>query len=786
MVLASLLALLATRSVDTTRVVLVATADLHGYVTAWDYAQNAALPGGLVRAATVVDSLRSRYPGQVVLLDAGDALQGTALAAYFGDVRNRRPHPVVDAMSMLGYDAATPGDHDFDFGLDRFRQAIVDASFPWVSANLRVLPEDTLALKPYTVVRRGPVRIAVTGFLTPGVMVWHRDLLRGHYQVDPIERDAGRWVREMRHDADLVVVLSHSGIADPSSYDTTGVGAESAAWRFATGPDRPDVVVVGHSHGAITDSVLGGVHFVQPQPFARGLAVVEIDLAQGSGGWRPVRIASHPVSLDGVRPADRMVRRLAEPHSLTLDWVSTVVGEAKGRFSAAAARVEDTPLVRFILEVERQATGAQLAATPVVDLRAAIEPGEITLGELYRLSPGEQRLQVVRITGEQLKAYLEQCAWYFYADSTGLVAPNRFVSGDDYDLVGGVEYSIDLSRPLNSRVTRLTYRDRPVAPGDSFTLALSDYRRQGGGRFTMFAGAPVVAERSDPIRDLLVADVRRRKVLDPASFAGAGWRLEPEAAAARARALFVRQPAPAAPAPEPVAQPPALPPRPVSPEEQAARETAERERLQAEFSERGPLATLILPAEPGQGRSLPRLLADAFRTALRADVAVLTYAEVGAPLPAGPIASRDVTAATAGTERLLSLAMRGDEVRALLENLVAGGQPCCELSGLRVQFDPRRKAFERVRRVESLNGEELRKDRTYRVALSSRLVTADSQFALGASRCRAGAGCAEPGRLARWTVVWYDHSPADALRDYLRLLPQPVRPPDDPRLIVSP
>src|SRR5262245_19514304 len=134
-----LLLALSTAPADTVRVVLVATTDIHGYVTDWDYLPNNSLPGGLTWPVTPVDSLRQKYPGQVVVVDGGDAVQGSVLAAYYGREVTRDPHPVIEAMNLLGYDAATPGDHDFDFGVETFQRALAASSFKWVSGNLRVL-----------------------------------------------------------------------------------------------------------------------------------------------------------------------------------------------------------------------------------------------------------------------------------------------------------------------------------------------------------------------------------------------------------------------------------------------------------------------------------------------------------------------------------------------------------------------------------------------------------------------------------------------------------------------
>src|SRR5918999_3107608 len=169
--------LAAAQAPDTAHVVLVATTDVHGRATAWDYLADTPAPGGLTLVATLVDSLRRRYPGQVVVLDAGDLLQGNAFAAYHARPGRRGPNPIVEAMNLTGYDAATPGNHDFDWGVPELERALADAAFPYVSANVFLLPRDSLLVSPFRVLRRGPIRVAVTGFTTPGVMLWDRDQL---------------------------------------------------------------------------------------------------------------------------------------------------------------------------------------------------------------------------------------------------------------------------------------------------------------------------------------------------------------------------------------------------------------------------------------------------------------------------------------------------------------------------------------------------------------------------------------------------------------------------------
>jgi hypothetical protein len=137
--------------------------------------------------------------------------------------------------------------------------------------------------------------------------------------------------------------------------------------------------------------------------------------------------------------------------------MSQTIGEASGFMRAATGRVEDTPLIRFINEVERRAAGADLASTPIYDIRAGFDTGEISVGDVYRIYPSENTLRAVRISARDFEATWSR-ARYWYVDSAGAVFTNAYVPGPNYDVIGGAEYTVDLSRPAGSRITELSVR----------------------------------------------------------------------------------------------------------------------------------------------------------------------------------------------------------------------------------------------------------------------------------------------------------------------------------------
>jgi len=527
---------------DTAHVVIVATTDVHGRVLGWDYVRDAAAPGGLSRAATVIETLRAQYPDRVVLVDAGDLIEGNLFAGYFAERDSQRPHPVVDALNAMQYDAATPGNHEFDFGGAVLARATGDATYHYISANIFRGASDTLVYPPHVVVTRAGVKIGITGLTTPGVMVWDRSQLGSRIRVQSIAEAAPLALRRLDlAGVDLKLVLIHSGLNEPSSYDTAGVGAENAALGLASIPlpaPRPDLVIVGHSHKEMRDYVVNGVHFVQPRNFALSLAVVHVSLVKEPSGYRVVSMRPELIPLATVAEQPRFVRRFTAAHERARAWAATPLGTASPGFSARYGRAEDTALLDFINEVQRRRAGADLSAAADFDLGAGLPEGEVRERDVSGIYPYENTLRAVRISGSQLKAYLEQTARYFRTYQPGAPLINDSMPGINFDVVSGATYTIDLTQVPGQRIRGLAFRGRAVAAADSFTLALNSYRQSGGGGYTMLQGARVVYDRGESIRDLLADEIRTRRYLTVPGAYAPSWSVAPAEARAALRQAF--------------------------------------------------------------------------------------------------------------------------------------------------------------------------------------------------------------------------------------------------------
>lgn len=519
---------------DTFDLVVVGTTDTHGRLRGWNYESNAPDPvRGLSRAATIVDSLRRAAPGRVILIDAGDMLQGNSLTYVAARVVPADgPHPVIAAMNAMQYDAAAIGNHEFNYGVPFLERAVRQAKFPMLAANA-YRPDGGVAFTQWTLVERGGARIGIVGATTPGSMVWDRDNLKGRVVIRDIVPELKSAVADVRAaGAAIVLVTVHSGLDGASSYDTvtTGVPSENVAARIAREVPGVDLILYGHSHQEMPDTTINGVLLMQPKNWATSVAVAHLTLLRTAGKWAVAQKDSRVIQSAGHAESPAVLAATDAAHRATVAWVTTPIGRTTVSWRADSARVVDTPLIDLILETERKATGADLASTAAFSLDASLDSGAITAARLQALYPYDNTLRAVRITGRQLRDYLEHSARYYRTAADGTPSVDPSVAGYNFDIVAGANYTLDLSRPVGQRVTTLEFKGRAVAPTDSFTLALNNYRQTGGGGYSMLSGAPVVYDRNEEIRQLLVDEVKKRGTVNPWNYYTRNWRIEPASA----------------------------------------------------------------------------------------------------------------------------------------------------------------------------------------------------------------------------------------------------------------
>jgi 2',3'-cyclic-nucleotide 2'-phosphodiesterase/3'-nucleotidase len=389
------------------------------------------------------------------------------------------------------------------------------------------------AFPAFELVPRGPLTVGIVGATTPGSAVWDRDKLSGVLEFRDIVSSVQTAVDSARAaGAAIVIVVMHAGFAEPASYDTaaTGLPSENVAARVAREVSGVDLIVFGHSHRELADTTIAGVRLIQPKNWARSLGVATLTATRGASGWEVSHSTGRLLPTAG-RTEDSVVLAVTQrAHDRAVAFVAETIGTTGVAWRADSARVSDAALIDFVLEVERSVSGAQLASTAAFSLDAGLDSGAITVAKVARLYPYENTLKAIRITGQQLREYLEFSARYFGRVGTAEPPVDPRVPGFNFDIVAGAEYTIDLSRPVGARIVRLTVGGLPVEDTATFTMAVNSYRQSGGGGYTMLQDAPVVYEGTAEIRELLIEEVRRVRELSPERYFTRNWELLPATA----------------------------------------------------------------------------------------------------------------------------------------------------------------------------------------------------------------------------------------------------------------
>ncbi|MCG6568389.1 bifunctional UDP-sugar hydrolase/5'-nucleotidase [Tessaracoccus sp. ZS01] len=558
------------RSEQTTQVTVLATSDVHGNVQNWNYFSNqpyserAGHEIGLAQVSSIVESVREeRGADSVFVVDNGDFLQGTPLTTYYAKQEpitvTGDTHPMADAFNHIGYDAQNLGNHEFNYGLDLLDAYIDEAAHPVLGANVVDAETGEPAYQPFELVTRKvsdnkPVTIGFLGLTTPGSMIWDKAILEGEVRITDMVDAAQYWVPKVREaGADIVVVLSHAGVG-LSSYDTeaTGLGDENPAADIAREVPGIDAMVLGHTHRdapvqRITNEVTGrDVLLTQPRWWASGVSDLTFDLQKVRGQWTVVSADAAPIYSRDFAPDEEFLAELEDAHTTTVDYVNTMIATSLAELPATESRYRDTAIIDYIQMVQTQTVQQALAGTehgdlPVLSIaapfsRTAVFPeGDVTIRDMAGLYIYDNTLEAVVMTGAEIRDYLEFSAKYFAQLPSGatfdpklhtsVVHDGQQVWDYNYDILSGVDYEIDLTQPVGSRISDVTLDGVSVADDQQFVVAVNNYRRSGGGNFPHIASAPVVYNEMQEIRQLLIDWAVANQVIDQSQFFQDNWRL---------------------------------------------------------------------------------------------------------------------------------------------------------------------------------------------------------------------------------------------------------------------
>jgi 2',3'-cyclic-nucleotide 2'-phosphodiesterase/3'-nucleotidase/5'-nucleotidase len=392
---------------------LMSTTDVHTNVYGWDYFKNAAsVTVGLDRTASLVKQARSEK-GNNLLLDNGDLIQGTPMGTYvakesgFGE-SSTGIHPMMAAMNVMGYDAATFGNHEFNYGLDFLDRTVkgitnepnTGADFPYVNANI-YNTDGTNKFEPFVILDKKvtdsngveqTIKVGLLGLVTPQIMEWDKVNLDGKVDVADIAATAEKFVPIMRAaGADVIVAMAHTGF-DINA--VIGDGSENAVNALSKVAGI-DAITFSHTHKAFptgnndtldglfkdpttnkpydnekakVDNVNGhinGTPAVQAGFGGAYLGLIDLDIVQNGSHWKVEKESSkastrsiykteNKVNISTVDPDLAVDDAVAAAHNATIAYTGQKLGVTTAPMNSYFAMVQDDPTVQIVTYAQKQ------------------------------------------------------------------------------------------------------------------------------------------------------------------------------------------------------------------------------------------------------------------------------------------------------------------------------------------------------------------------------------------------------------------------------------------------
>lgn len=536
---------------------ILATTDLHGNIYPYDYYAGRPAPRGLAKIATLIKAERAVNPN-TLLLDCGDTIQGTPLEGVWQEfvqtghypinIKPVRPlvaDPMMLAMNAIGYDVMTVGNHEWNFGLKNLNQARSEAKFPWISASFVVEPGSSVKpFAPWIVKTIAGVKIAVIGITTPSEPVWEKPEHYAGYRFLSGKEAALKAVADVseKEHPDVILVAAHAGLetqvkngvilGTPSGYND--LPGENMVYQLATEVPGIDAIIFGHTHSELAGARLGDVLLMQPRNWGMSLGEMDLKLEDNTDGhWHITSKNSHVIPVTNDTPPDESILNIGKPYHETAElFLNTPVATSPVAMNGAIARVEDSPLIDMIHEVQLHYAAADVSFASIFNAGLRVAKGPLTVRQIAGLYIYDNTLYAIEGNGKMVRDALENAARYFNGCSgecdTGPLV-NRNIVAYNYDMAGGVEYEIDLRQPVGQRIRNLRFHGQPLADSQKLRIAVNNYRYGGAGGYTMFPGAKIVWRSSDEIRDLMIEYYTAHKTI-PAKAAG-NWKILPQSAA---------------------------------------------------------------------------------------------------------------------------------------------------------------------------------------------------------------------------------------------------------------
>lgn len=502
----------------TVKLRVIETSDVHGSFFPYDFINRKPKAGTLARVSSYVNDLRKTYKDNVILLENGDILQGQPTCYYYNYVNTQARNVASDVVNYMKYDAQAFGNHDVETGHPVYDKWIKELNCPVLGANIIDTKTGEPYVKPYIILNREGVKVAVLGLLTPAIPNWLTENLWSGLHFENMVTSARKWMKHILENEkpDVVIGVFHSG---KDGGIVTPEYEEDASLRVAKDVPGFDLVLFGHDHTRCNETVTNvegkSVICLDPANNALSVADAEITLTLNKkkvNGKKQYVVTDKKVvgNLADVTkcPIDEEFMKAFEPLIAEINqYVGKQIGTFKNTIHSRESFFGSCAFNDFILNLQLEMTKADISFNAPLQFNSAINAGPVYVSDMFNLYKYENQLYVMRLTGEEIRKHLEMSydLWVNTMKSPDdhLLLLDTQTKGDqqrlgfknlsfNFDSAAGIDYEVDVTKPDGEKVKILRMSNgQPFDEKKWYNVAVNSYRGNGGGELlTRGAGIP--------------------------------------------------------------------------------------------------------------------------------------------------------------------------------------------------------------------------------------------------------------------------------------------------------
>ncbi|MFO7998308.1 MAG: 5'-nucleotidase C-terminal domain-containing protein [Bacteroidales bacterium] len=532
------------------KIQIAVTSDVHARIFPYDFINDRPTQTSMASVHYLMESARTRYGENLILLDNGDMLQGTPAAYYANFVQDSKKNLFSRVMNLMKYDAATVGNHDIEAGPAVYNRLKEEFDFPYLGANVLDEASGKPHFQPYIVIKRQRMNIVVLGLTTPSVPNWLPPHLWEGLLFQDMAEAAAHWVSHIReHEApDAIIGLFHSGYGSIDPPLSAHPLEQASAYIARTVPGF-DVIFTGHDHREriehITNIEGGEVLVLGPGHFAENLAVAELVFERTeSREYELTQSKGEVVSTRNVAPSQSFFREFEKDVAEIIEFSREPVGILGIDMHSLDVLFGPAPFSDLVHKVQLELTGADVSFTAPLAFDETIKAGTLLVRDFFRIYEYENYLYTMELSGQEVLDYLEFSygLWLneMQSEDDHLLSLRVNEQGEipegtqprfrlrnafyNFDSAAGIRYVVDVSRPVGDRVRILGMEDgRPFEADRIYRVAINSYRGSGGGgHLTRGAGIEhenlsdrIVFASNKDLRSMLMDYFQRHQEVTP-------------------------------------------------------------------------------------------------------------------------------------------------------------------------------------------------------------------------------------------------------------------------------